>query len=124
MLINSLPGNAMRVFVVAVAVFVAAVSGQGAEPRIVRPFESDGGFEPANRIDELVLSTLKERGIEPANLCSDEVFVRRVCLDVIGTLPETAVLRRFLLDRSPDKRAALIDRLLRREEFADYWALK
>jgi hypothetical protein len=108
----------------ALAIFIVAVSGQGAEPGIVRPFETDQMVVSTSRIDDLVLSTLHERGIEPANLCSDQVFVRRVYLDVIGTLPEPPVVRRFLRDRRPGKRAVLIDTLLDREEFADYWALK
>ena len=52
------------------------------------------------------------------------MFVRRVYLDVIGTLPSGEEAREFILDRSPNKRRALIDRLLEREEFADYWAMK
>ena len=103
---------------------MSALSAQGAEPQTVRPFESGESVEPKNSIDALVLSTLHERGIEPANLCSDDVFIRRVYLDVIGTLPEPPAVRRFVRDRRPGKRAALIDALLEREEFADYWAMK
>jgi len=90
----------------------------------VRPFESDATFVSSNPIDDLVLATVKKRGIEPANLCSDEVFIRRVYLDVIGTLPTPQEVLGFLKDRRPGKRAALIDDLLEREEFADYWSLK
>jgi hypothetical protein len=79
---------------------------------------------PPNLVDAPMLATLRGRGIEPANLCSDEVFVRRAYLDVIGTLPDPQEILGFLQDRSPGKRAALIDALLEREEFADYWALK
>ena len=56
-------------------------------------------------------------------LCSDSVFLRRAYLDVIGTLPTPQEAREFLA-RTADKRAALIDRLLERDEFADYWAMK
>ncbi|MBN1343603.1 MAG: DUF1553 domain-containing protein [Phycisphaerae bacterium] len=108
----------------AVAVLAAAQTGLAAEPRIVRPYESSGAFSAINQIDALVLTTLKARGIEPANLCSDEVFVRRVYLDAIGTLPEPKEVRGFLQDRRPNKRAVLIDTLLARKEFADYWAMK
>jgi len=88
-------------------------------------FDSDSAaLAPINIIDEPVLATLRARGIEPANLCSDEVFIRRVYLDVIGTLPEPQEVRSFLQNRRPDKRAALIDALLAREEFANYWSLK
>jgi len=71
-----------------------------------------------------VLAGLREQGIEPAKVCSDEVFVRRVHLDVVGRLPEPREVRRFLQSRVPDKRAALIDDLLGRTAFADYWSLK
>ncbi len=77
-----------------------------------------------NPIDTLVLAALRDQGIEPARVCSDEVFVRRVHLDVIGRLPEPREVRRFLQSRVPRKRAMLVDVLLEREAFADYWALK
>ncbi len=88
------------------------------------PFETDDKYAPKNQIDTLVVAALREKGIEPASLCSDAVFVRRVYLDVIGTLPEPQKVRDFLKDSDPNKRAALIDALLKRDEFADYWALK
>ncbi|MBA7629772.1 hypothetical protein ES703_37276 [subsurface metagenome] len=77
-----------------------------------------------NRIDTLVMAALRKQGIESANLCSDEVFIRRVYLDVNGSLPEPQEVRSFLKDRRPRKRAALINALLKRDEFADYWSLK
>lgn len=77
-----------------------------------------------NLIDALVISALRKKGIRPANLCSDEVFIRRVFLDVNGSLPEPQEVRSFLESRSPHKRGALINKLLKREEFADYWSLK
>jgi hypothetical protein len=67
---------------------------------------------------------LAENGYEPAHLCSDAVFIRRIYLDVIGTLPKPHETRAFLRDKKPDKRATLIDDLLERDEFADYWTLK
>jgi len=88
------------------------------------PFENSSEFVANNRIDTLVLKELRNRCIEPANLCSDAVFVRRVYLDVIGTLPEPQEVCKFLQDRTERKRAALIHELLRRDEFADYWSLK
>ncbi len=88
------------------------------------PYESGAPPAPKGKIDELVLAKLKQLGIQPANLCSDAVFVRRVYLDVIGTLPTAREVRDFLADQDPDKRSLLIDRLLERDEFADYWAMK
>ncbi len=114
----------MTRYLPAVAVAIAVCSTQAAIAQAVRPFESDAWSVPANGVDACVLAALEEAGIEPARPCSDEVFIRRVYLDVIGALPEPSDARRFLQDTSPDKRAALIESLLTGEEFADYWALK
>ena len=114
----------MKRFLVAVVILIAAFGSHGAEPQIVHPFEQDARPTSANPIDARVLASLRERGIEPANLCSDAVFVRRVYIDVIGTLPQPAEVRQFLQDDRPDKRATLIDTLMERPEFADYWSLK
>jgi hypothetical protein len=88
------------------------------------PFESEAAPAPGNRIDELVLANLQELKIQPARVCTDAVVVRRVYLDVIGTLPTSLEAENFILDRNPDKRRILIDRLLERDEFADFWAMK
>jgi hypothetical protein len=88
------------------------------------PFESSASVTTQNKIDEFVLAGLKKSGIQPANLCSDAVFVRRVYIDVIGTLPTAKEANEFLLDKSPNKRIAIINRLLERDEFVDYWTLK
>lgn len=88
------------------------------------PYEKDVSFEPADSLDGKVLPMLTARGVQPAALCSDEVFVRRVYLDVIGTLPDPSEVHEFLRDSDPRKRAVLIDALLDREEYADYWSLK
>lgn len=106
---------------------VAGFDRQAAVVRVVVPQDLPGGFpavRPQGRIDELVCAKLKELGIPPADLCSDEVFLRRVFLDVIGILPTPDEARAFLADTDPARRAKLIDRLLGRDEFADYWTLK
>jgi len=87
-------------------------------------FESPAELNPQGKIDELVFARWRELDIEPARLCSDEVFVRRVFLDVIGTLPTAEEARAFLVDRNASKRSRLIDSLLERDEFADYWGMK
>jgi hypothetical protein len=73
-------------------------------------------------IDRLIAAELAKAGIKPAPPLTDEQFVRRVYLDLTGRLPLPADVTEFLADRSPDKRARLIDRLLDSEEFADHWA--
>ena len=75
------------------------------------------------RIDRLVFEKLDELGIPPSDNCSDEVFLRRAYLDVIGTLPNAAEARRFLDSASPNRKK-LIEDLLERDEFSDYWAMK
>jgi len=87
-------------------------------------FELPTPSVPRGRIDELVFAKLHELGIEPAHPCSDAVFLRRAYLDVIGTLPTVEEARAFLTDKDPDKRDRLIDALLQRREFADFWAMK
>lgn len=98
--------------------------GAAAEPNLVRPFESISNPPPKGKIDRLVFGQLDELGIERANLCSDAVFVRRVYLDTIGTLPTAEEAREFIFKRSWTKRRDLIDELLNRDEFADYWTMK
>jgi hypothetical protein len=77
-----------------------------------------------NVIDTLVLRKLRKLNIAPSEPGTDADFLRRVFLDVIGTLPTAEEARRFLNDRRPDRRARLVDELLCRPEYADYWALK
>jgi hypothetical protein len=80
---------------------------------------------PANNfIDPLVFAKLRKLNVLPSELCDDAEYLRRVYLDVIGTLPTAAEARKFLEDKRPDRRARLVDELLQRPEFADYWALK
>lgn len=77
-----------------------------------------------NFIDERVVAKLSELRIEPAPECSDVEFVRRAFLDVIGTLPTSTEVRNFLADQTEGKRDRLIESLLARPEFVDYWAYK
>jgi len=112
-----------------ISVFVLLVAGgamaeTAAPVAAASPFEGPEVLAPESGIDKLVFGRLKELDIRPAHLCSDAAFVRRVYLDVLGTLPTAQEAKDFLLDPAPDKRCALIDRLLDREEFADYWAMK
>lgn len=85
------------------------------------------GAEPnraSARIDYLAFTKLDELGIPPSDRCTDEVFLRRVYLDVIGTLPTEQEARTFLNSNRASKRGELIDSLFERSEFADYWSLK
>lgn len=77
-----------------------------------------------NEIDRLVFAKLRQLQLRPAGLCSDATFLRRVTLDLTGSLPTPAEARAFLNDPSPNKRERAIDRLLDSPLFADYWAMK
>jgi len=103
---------------------LAATAGVGRAQSDAGLFEKTIDPAPRGRIDEMVFGNLKLREIRPANVCSDAVFVRRAYLDVIGTLPTPQEARQFLTDQTPHKRRTMIDHLLEREEFADYWAMK
>lgn len=114
----------MRAPVIAAAVLVAAtVQGAGLESG-TKVFESSLSPMPETMLDRLVYNSVIPLNFRPA-ICSDAVFVRRAYLDVIGTLPTAQEAREFIQD--PDvknKRRLLIDKLLERDEFAAYWAMK
>ena len=82
------------------------------------------GPKPANAIDELVFAQHQSLQLLPSAVATDDVFLRRVFLDVIGVLPTADEARTFLDSKDPSKRAKLIDALLDREEYASFWALK
>jgi hypothetical protein len=100
--------------------------GQVASISLSVPYGNPTQFEfPArNVIDELVTTEWTRLGIRPAPLADDATFLRRVYLDLIGTLPTVAESRSFLDDSSAEKRSMLIDALLNRPEYVDYWSLK
>ena len=114
----------MRRSLTLLVAFVAAVAGVATGETGPGIFESAAAVTPQGQIDKLVMARLASLDIKPA-LCSDAVFVRRVYLDVIGTLPTAKEAREFIADPdAKNKRRLLIDRLLARDEFADYWAMK
>jgi hypothetical protein len=106
--------------IVFLVIFMDTVALRGSQSS----FESSMTGPPRNKIDELVFARLDRLGIQPSALCSDAVFLRRAYLDLIGVLPTAQETRIFLSDKDPDKRSLLIDRLLKRDEYADYWAMK
>ena len=77
-----------------------------------------------NYVDDLVVAKLKSLSIEPSPLAPDEMFVRRAFLDAAGILPTAEEVENFLTDKSPNKREKLIEYILNKEEFTDYWAYK
>lgn len=128
---------------------LAKVFGKGQAPIVVR-FEGQAqavvvtvpygektelkNWKNQNFIDELASAKFREVGIEPSGLCDDATFVRRAYLDAIGSLPTIEQTQAFLDDKSPNKRAELIDALLgltgdpkkdvHNNSYAAYWSLK
>lgn len=98
--------------------------------RVTVPFPGSTGspaFASAPRrnfIDDFVIAQLEELHLPPSRRTTDEEFVRRVHLDTIGVLPSPAEVQAFVAETAMDKRDALIDRLLAREEFVDYWTYR
>lgn len=77
-----------------------------------------------NYIDKLIHQKLRKLRIAPSDICSDEVFLRRVYLDIVGMLPTVEEYERFMNNPVSAKREQLIDELLNRKEFAELWVLK
>ena len=82
------------------------------------------GPDPRNRVDEHVFSKLKLFRQNPAKISDDLTFLRRVSLDITGSLPEPETAKSFLIDERQDKRSRLVEKLLKSKEYANYWALK
>jgi hypothetical protein len=98
--------------------------------RLAVPYENTvptslySDFKPNNFIDGHVLTKLKGLNIAPSPLATDEMFVRRAFLDAAGVLPTAEEVENFLADKSPNKREKLIDSILAKDEYVDYWAYK
>jgi hypothetical protein len=78
----------------------------------------------SNYVDRHVFAKLKMLSIPPSDVCTDEEFVRRAYMDICGVLPTAAETKAFLTSKEPNRRARLIDTLLERPEYADFWTLK
>lgn len=110
-------------------VTVATTFGeQFATSRIAFLRPADGFVWPnppvTNHIDQLVFERLRRLRVAPSDLCDDATFLRRAWLDVCGLLPPSEDVRRFLADNSSDKRAKLVDDLLDKPQYADFWGMK
>ena len=77
-----------------------------------------------NYIDTLVHDKLRRLRMNPSEVCTDAEFLRRVFVDVTGTLPSSEEYEKFLADDDPQKREKVIDQLLNRKEFVDMWVMK
>jgi hypothetical protein len=105
-------------------------SSQIAVARVISPFphavarEVFAAAPRANFIDEHNLVQLEKLRLAPSPPCDEATFLRRAFLDTIGRLPTAEEIREHLADRSPEKKERLVDLLLARPEFVDYWAYK
>jgi Protein of unknown function (DUF1549)/Protein of unknown function (DUF1553) len=77
-----------------------------------------------NYIDQLIADKLQKLRMLPSGICTEEEFLRRVFVDIVGKLPTEEEYREYMADAATDKRAKLIDRLLERKEFSEIWAMK
>ena len=100
--------------------------GRAAMARLTVPFAHEKTFDFASRniLDARAADKWRELGLVPSPPCSDTEFLRRAMLDTIGTTPTPDEVEDFLADPEPEKRTKLVDRLLDRPEYADFWTLK
>jgi hypothetical protein len=109
---------------------VVAFYDNGVKPvQVILPVSDQLGARYPNvptptKIDALVVAKLRQSGIAPSDLCTDLEFLRRVSLDLTGSLPAPTEIEAFLADQSPDKRSRKIDELLQRPSYIAWWTTK
>jgi hypothetical protein len=82
------------------------------------------GVPENNYVDTLVNNKLKKLRMVPSELCTDEEFIRRAYLDIVGKLPTSEDFAKFTADADPQKREKVVDELLQRKEFTEIWVMK
>jgi hypothetical protein len=106
------------------AAFLTEVAVQNFTIPDARLIEEDRFPVVSHPIDKMVFSQLQRMQIPPASVCDDATFIRRAFLDAAGILPTKEEVTDFVASSVPNKRELLIDQLLQRSEFVDYWTLK
>ena len=91
---------------------------------IEKPIEKYPKIAARNYVDQHVFAKLRKFQILPSELSSDQEFLRRVCLDLTGTLPPPRRVREFVADKDPQKRDRLVETLLNSPEYVDYWSFR
>lgn len=86
--------------------------------------EQKTAFEQKHFIDRAVNELLATLGIPMSGDAGDDVFLRRVTLNLIGRLPDAETRQAFFADDESKRRIALVDRLLNSDEFTEYWTLQ
>lgn len=98
--------------------------------RITVPYANDlspeifTALKPRNFIDELINEQLQRLNLPPSAPADDATFLRRIYLDTIGLPPTPEEIQKFLASHSENKRDEIIEQLLARPEFVDYWTYK
>lgn len=115
--VTAVRGGETAIVVRGPGVAAAAKVGVVLQPRSFPP------VAPANFVDEHVFAKLRSLQIPPSEPADDATFLRRASLDVIGVIPTSTEVRQFLADQRSGKRARLVNDLLKRPEYADFWAL-
>lgn len=109
------------------AAIMARYQGQVATFRATVPLGEKTpawNFPEQTIVDKFTSKKWRDLGLVPSDLSSDEVFIRRVYLDLTGTLPTPQAVNDFLADKNPKKRDLLIDKLVDSSEFSYYFANK
>ncbi len=101
-------------------------SDRVAVARVGRPFNLERKtawpqFNPQNRIDELISAKWTELGLEPSTRVGDEAFLRRLWIDLLGTLPTPEEQLEFLADTNLNKRQDWVNKALKSYLYVDYW---
>ena len=91
--------------------WLTITTATAAESGPVAPFEADRFAVGATEIDRLAFAAMAKAKVTPALPCSDEVFLRRAYLDIVGRIPTAAEAESFLAYPGSDKRSRLIDHL-------------
>ena len=97
--------------------------------QVIRPVSPQYGDKypqvaAKTKVDELVIEKLRKLGTLPSEVCSDSDYLRRLSLDLTGTLPTSEEVRTFLADTSADKRAKKVEELLATPAYAAWWTTK
>lgn len=116
--------EAVRTGETAVMIRAAGFAASARFGVIARPLAAYPKVPRINLIDDHVFAKLRKFNIIPSELSSDSEFLRRVCLDIAGTLPPPTRVREFLSNTDPRKREKLIETLLDSPEYVDYWTFR
>jgi Protein of unknown function (DUF1553)/Protein of unknown function (DUF1549) len=100
--------------------------GRAALARLTVPFARETPFEfpSQNIVDQKAAAKWRELGLVPSPICTDSEFLRRAMLDAIGTTPSPDEIEEFIADSDSGKRDKLVEKILDRPEYVDYWTLK